>query len=173
MKILCILTVLFCLSTQAYCATRTVSTITNLPQSSVYANSAYNRDLLRIEDYLFGDNYSKETLNSRLCRIEREFYGRCYPSMSYAQRMNNIISAYQNDNNSTMAQYYGTNRNPAQRILNRFIGQPTGFTPSIVSTPFDAYGYPSGINRSNFSNRGYRYNNFMPSTTGAGIHILD
>ena len=56
--------------------------------------------------------------------------------------------------------------------MNRFIGQPTGFTPSIIDTPFGGSFSPA-FSRGYTSNRGYGYNNSIPAMTRAGIRILD
>lgn len=161
----------------ALAETKVITTRTTVPaNNNMYANPAYNRDLCTVEGYLFGGDYRDDNLLSRLSRIERKLFGRVYSNMSNAQRMNNILANYRDDynNKNYLADYYGYNRNPAQRILNRFMGQPTGFTPSIIGTPFDSYGsFPGGINRGYYSNRGYGYNNSVPASMGAGIHILD
>ena len=139
-------------------------------------DSAYSDDIVLVEEYLFGGSYHNDTIPSRLARIERKLFGRCYPTMSAAQRMNNILANYREDYNDRnyLSDYYGVNRNPAQRILNRFLGQPTGFTPPVMNLPFNDYGRPYGINRSLYNNRGgYIYNNETPANTGIGIHILE
>jgi len=179
MKKIMVLGLLVFISIQSltFAETKVITTRTPVRSNNVaYANSAYNRDLSMVEDYLFGGSYADDTLASRLSRIERNLFGRVYSNMTNAQRMNNILANYRDDynNKNYLADYYGTNRNPAQRILNRFLGQPTGLTPSIIGTPFDSYGsFPGGINKGYYSNRGYGYNNSVPASMGAGIHILD
>ncbi len=157
-------------------ATSTVKKIIGTtPGSSSYTNNIYNRDLIRIEKYLFGRIYSKESTVSRLNRIERHLFNRNYNSMNLAQRMNNILSNYREDdynNRNYLADYY-SNTTPAQRVFNRFVGQPTGFTPPITHTPFGSGSYRPGYSSSYYGNRGYGYQNSIPAITGAGIHILD
>ncbi|MBQ8459131.1 hypothetical protein IJ541_03395 [bacterium] len=172
-KYLLIVTVILSLNLNcAFAAPRLVQTTSTIPDYS-YRNSAYDRDLMQIEDYLFGNYYRNDSTASRLNRIEKKLFGRNYSTMTTAQRMNNILANYRNDyNRNYLNDYYGA-RTPAQRILNRFIGQPTGFTPQIINSPFDYGGYGAGINRMNYTNRGYNYNNVLPASMGAGIHILD
>lgn len=177
-KIIMILVVIFACINYSEGATRVVRTVKNIPQSNYsydYQNNMFAQDLSYIEDYLFATNYRNDALLSRLNRIEKKLFNQTYPTMNTAQRMNNILANYKDDynNKNYLADYYGTNKNPAQRILNRFVGQPTGFTPSIVTTPFDSYGYPAGISKGYTSNRGYGYRNVVPANMGAGIHILD
>ncbi len=142
--------------------------------SNKNTNTIYNKDLRRIEDYLFGTTYVKESLASRLNRIERRLFNRNYVNMNIAQRMNNILANYREDdyyNRNYLADYYNR-RTPAQRIMNRVIGQPTGFTPSIIDTPF-AGSFSPTFSRGYTSNRGYGYNNSIPAMSRAGIRILD
>lgn len=139
-------------------------------------NSIYNNDLARVEDYLFGTTFRKESPASRLNRIERRLFNRNYANMNIAQRMNNILANYRGEdyyNRNYLADY--NRRTPAQRIMNRFIGQPTGFTPSIIDTPLTPFGgsFSPAFSRGYTSNRGYGYNNSIPAMTRAGIRILD
>lgn len=157
---------------------RIVSTVKNIPVNT-YGNTynngnVYSNDLSIVEDYLFGRIYRNESTGSRLNRIERRLYRRNYASANTAQRMNNILSNYRDDynNRNYLADYY-SNRTPAQRIYNRFIGQPTGFTPSIINSPFGSNFFNPGFSSSYTGNRGYGYNNSIPAVTGAGIRILD
>ena len=171
--ILCIICT-FCLQSLSLAEKRTVTTYQNIPSPSYSQNSIYNRDLANIENTLFGEIYQNESFISRLNRIEMRLFNRTYSSSNYATRMNNILANYKEDYYYNR-NYLPTNKNKttAQKIIDRFIGYPTGYTPQIVNTPFNDYGYPVGINRGYSSNRGYRYNNYLPPTTGAGIHILD
>lgn len=137
-------------------------------------NNVYNRDLSVVENYLFGTTFARENTTSRLNRIERRLFNQNYASMNLAQRMNNVLTNYRgNDynNRNYLADYYN-NTTPGQRIMNRFMGQPTGFTPQIMNTPYGT-GYRPGYSSSYYGNRGYGYNNSIPAMTGAGIRILD
>ncbi len=139
-----------------------------------YNNPAYCADLDRIEDYMFGRTYHRESTASRLNRIERRLFNKIYTSMNMADRMNNVLSNYRNNydayNRNYLSNFYD-NSTPVSRIRNRLIGVPTGFSPQIYNAPFGSFGN-NGINRSFTSNRGYGYRNDIPMTTGAGIHIL-
>jgi len=87
--------------------------------------------------------------------------------------MNHALENYRDDyyNRNYLSQYYNTST-PAARIRNRFIGQPTGFTPPIFNNMPSGTDF-SSINQSSSSNRGYGYNNYVPANTGMGIHILN
>ena len=164
---------LLSINLQSYATTKTVKTIIPTANSG-YETQLYSKDLCAVEDWLFGTTYKKESIDSRLKRIERRLFNANYTNLDYTQRMNNIIANYRNDyNRNYLTDTYGRTPTTAQRILNRFIGQPTGYTPPIVNTPFNDYGYPIGINRSYSGNRGYGFNNYIPANMGAGIHILD
>ena len=68
------------------------------------------------------------------------------------------------------------NRRPIQRVRNRIIGQPTGFTPSFMELPFGSSlgrGFGPGYNQSFGTNTGYGFLNSIPAMAGAGIKILD
>lgn len=155
---------------------RTVTRVYNVPNQNYnnYSNiNPYTNDLSRIEDYLYGRTYRGETPENRLNRIEKTLFNKTYPSLHIAQRMNNALENYRDDyyNRNYLSQYY-SNSTPATRIRNRFLGQPTGFTPQITNTPFGFSSMP-GINSNYSHNRSYGYNNFVPANMGAGIHILN
>lgn len=133
------------------------------------SNNAYFEDLNMVERGIFGRIYPSDAIDMRLNRIERRMFNRIYPSMSTAQRMNNIIANYESGTG-----YCGNmNMSLKDRLINSFIGQPTGFTPSIYPSPYvNSYGpsYTSGT----YGTNGWRYNNVSrPMMSGAGIHILD
>ena len=141
-KLLAIGFTLFLLGTMCTVANATTVKTYSVGESPDYSmlnrtnnntNSIYNNDLARIEDYLFGTTYRRETPASRLNRIERRLFNRNYANMNIAQRMNNILANYRQDdyyNRNYLADY--NRRTPAQRIMNRFIGQPTGFTHRLA-----------------------------------------
>ena len=150
-----------------------IRTVRTYPNQSNY-NALYDNDLSVVEEYLFGGAYASDTLQSRLNRIERKLFAQCFPTLTFAQRMNRILSSYQgnyNDRNYVSDSYGKT---PAQRFINRFFGQPTGFTPPVMNLPFNDYGQPYGMQRSFYNNRGsYNYSNETPAAAGIGVHILD
>ncbi|MGN0030822.1 MAG: hypothetical protein ACI37Q_02565 [Candidatus Gastranaerophilaceae bacterium] len=160
-------------SNLAYSKTVTVTKNVNpYGYNNLYQNQVYSADLNRIEDFLFGRTFTNNSTLVRLNRIEQKLYSRNYSSKSLAERMNYILSNYRNDQSAYysnyLSDYYDTST-PINRIRNRLIGTPTGFTPPIYNYN---YGNLNGINRSFSSNRGYAYNNSIPMSTGAGIHIL-
>ena len=171
-KILVLCFVLNFLAQITFGETRVIRTYENVPTYN-YNSNIYNSDLSIAEEYLFGNNFAKDNLESRLTRLEKRIFSNCYSSMNPAQRVNNILANYRQDYNGNYLPNYNRTT-PAQRILNRFIGQPTGFTPPIMNTPFNEYGRPYSLNQGTFNNRGgYRYNNELPAAAGFGIRILD
>lgn len=158
----------------------TVKHITNVPNSNYnyYDENIYDGDLTRIEKYLFRQTYRKESNSSRLSRIEKELFNQNYPSMSISQRMNNALANYRGNDYDNG--YYSANQSNyypqttiKNRLMNSLIGQPTGMTPSILTSPYINKFGPS-YNRGYYGNNGWGYHNvYRPTMTGAGIHILD
>ena len=139
------------------------STISNTTDQS----SEYIQDLNIVERGIFGRIYASDNTKTRLSRIERRMFNRIYPSMAISQRMNNILTNYENGTG-----YCGT-MSLKDRLINSFIGQPTGYTPQIYPSPYiNSYG-PSYM-RGTYGTNGWGYHNIVrPVMTGAGIHILD
>lgn len=135
-------------------------------------NDLYSEDLNRVELYLYHKIYPKQSITTRLGRIERTIFRQTYPSMTYSERVNNILSCYQNTYNmkNYVAGYYSPN--PFRRIYNRYYGYPTGLTPPVIQPVFDSSSLPS-YNNSYYNNRGYSYNHLSRPSAGIGVHILD
>lgn len=157
----------------------------NIPVYSGTTDNAYGNDLIHIEDYLFGKNYRNENINERLNRIEKKIFKKSYSTMNTADRMNNILANYkkiasssntygrysENSYPTGTSSYFTRNGNftsytPRQRLYNRFIGQPTGFTPSIINSPFHPNSFRHGVRpgirpgfRAGYRHRPY-YNRF-------------
>lgn len=157
-----------------FAESRIIRTVSNVPVSN-YDNNMYNAELYRIENYLFGTCFVKNDLQTRLNRIEKRIFNQTFSNMMIAQRMNNILANYRDDyNNRNYLTDSYSNSTVVDRIRNRMIGQPTGFSPSVINaTPFGMGTYNPTFNRGFTSNRGYGYSNSIPATTGMGIHILD
>lgn len=142
-----------------------------------YNNNIYDNDLTRVEKYLFRQTFKQENNFSRLNRIERELFNQNYPSMTISQRMNNVLANYRendyyNGSYSSSNSYY-PRTSIKNKIMNNLIGQPTGITPSILSSPYINRFGPS-YNRGYYGTNGWGYHNsYQPTMTGAGIHILD
>ena len=142
-----------------------------------YNNNIYENDLTRVEKYLFRQTFKQENNASRLNRIERELFNQNYPSMTISQRMNNVLANYRENNYyngsySSSSSYY-PRTSIKNKIMNNLIGQPTGMTPSILSSPYINRFGPS-YNRGYYGTNGWGYHNsYQPTMTGAGIHILD
>lgn len=152
----------------------TVVTTQNIPKYNYYNSNSdvYDRDLDSIERYLFRKTYRSNSLQARLNRIERRVFNRCYPNWNPTRRINHILANYSENTGSRYIADYPTYR-PVQRVRNRVIGQPTGFTPSIMDMPFGSGFGGNGINRSYRTNTGYGFLNTIPAMTGAGVRILD
>lgn len=142
-----------------------------------YNNNIYDNDLTRVEKYLFRQTFKQENNFSRLNRIERELFNQNYPSITISQRMNNVLANYRendyyNGSYSSSNSYY-PRTSIKNKIMNNLIGQPTGMTPSILSSPYINRFGPS-YNRGYYGTNGWGYHNsYQPTMTGAGIHILD
>lgn len=178
MKIyLLVLLLLNSLILPANAESRIVRTISTPSYQSQNDAAVYGNDLSAVENYLFGGDYRDDTVSSRLNRIERKLFSRCYPTLNPSQRMNNILANYQkhyNNRNYIDDYAYSRSYSPFQKFYNRFIGQPTGFTPPVMNLPFNDYGQPYGFNRGIYNNRGsYSYSNETPASSGFGVHIID
>lgn len=170
------LLIVFILNINTIVNAYTVSKISNSSVSS--AENIYNNDLCMVEKYLFKKTFTKENNLSRISRIEYELFNRTYQSMSFSNRMNNILTNYQNkytDNNYYTYQhhnYYRPNNNLKNRIINNIVGQPTGYTPPLNSPYVNQFG-PS-YSRGFYGSNGWGYHNsYHPTVSGMGIHILD
>ena len=178
MKNLFLISLLFCSiylgfqSVEAY----TIKQVQN-SNYDYYNNNIYDNDLTRVEKYLFRQTFKQENNFSRLNRIERELFNQNYPSMTISQRMNNVLANYRendyyNGSYSSSNSYY-PRTSIKNKIMNNLIGQPTGMTPSILSSPYINRFGPS-YNRGYYGTNGWGYHNsYQPTMTGAGIHILD
>ena len=154
----------------------------NVPNPRYYNNSTdmYDSDLDRIERYLFRKTYRNNNLQSRLNRIERRLFNRNYSNWNNTRRINHILANYTSSYNPNYISGYRSNH-PMRRIKRHVVGQPTGFTPSVIDMPFGSGFRSSGFSNSfgpGFSqgfatNRGYGFINSIPAMTRAGIHILD
>lgn len=64
-----------------------------------YANYEYPR-ITEAEKTILGRTYEKQELGLRLNRLERSVFNKTYPTMSYEQRVNNIIVNYNGNTNT-------------------------------------------------------------------------
>ena len=188
----------------------TIKRISSTPNYNNSMDNAYCNDLTQVEEYIFGKSYRNEDIDSRLKRIEKNLFNKTYTTMNTTNRMNNILTSYRSNsaaNNTSnfvtsspfgSSSYYTrsgvfSNYTPSRRLYNRFIGQPTGFTPPIMNTPFHRNSFRPGY-RSYYRPR-HRYRNsyyrprirntygtrtyygtpsyLQPTSARAGITILD
>ena len=136
----------------------------------------YDADLDRLERRILSRTYSNNSLNARLNRLERKLFNRCYPSWNPTKRINHILANYRDSYGNYIAEERYDRRHPVRRIRNRFIGQPTGFTPSFMDMPFGSgFGnnFGTGFNQSFGTNNSFGFINSIPAMTGAGVKILD
>lgn len=159
----------------------TVTHVKNVPNYG-YGNynnaNPYHADLVRIERHLFNRAYLNDDNATRLSRIEKRLFNQTYSNMSISQRMNNALANYRGEDYSSNNYYAQNNTYYPQntirnRLINTFVGQPTGFTPSITNSSYINRFGPS-YNRGFYGTNGWGYHNsYHPTMTGAGIHILD
>lgn len=141
------------------------------------SENPYNQDLSRVEQFLFNKTFQNENNAERLNRIEFQVFKKNFPTLNISQRMNNVLANYRGDYMGSG--YFAGNENyttPSfkNRIINRFVGQPTGFTPALSNSNFMNTTFGPSYNRGYYGSNGWGYHNsFNPTMTGAGIHILD
>ena len=150
--------------------------IANNTTTSTDADDLYSDDLNRVEMHLYHKAYPTQTLTNRLGRIEKTLFRQTYGNLSYTERVNNILSCYQDYYNTKnyVSNYYSPNL--FRRMYSRYHGYPTGLTPAISPSILNTGFLNSPLNGyNNFyrTNRGYRYYNTTAPTMGAGIRILD
>lgn len=159
----------------------TVTHVKNVPNSNYrnYGNTnPYHADLTRIERHLFNRAYLNDNNATRLNRIEKRLFNQTYSNMSIAQRMNNALANFRGEDYSSNNYYAQNNSYYPQntirnRLINTFVGQPTGYTPSITNSSYINRFGPS-FNRGYYGTNGWGYHNsYHPTMSGAGIHILD
>lgn len=162
----------------------TVTHVRNVPNSNYrnYGNynnaNPYHADLVRIERHLFNRAYLNDNNETRLNRIEKKLFNQTYSNMSIAQRMNNALANFRGEDYSSNNYYAQNNSYYPQntirnRLINTFVGQPTGYTPSITNSSYLNRFGPS-FNRGYYGTNGWGYHNsYHPTMTRAGIHILD
>ena len=154
----------------------------NVVNPRYYNNTTdmYDSDLDRIERHLFRKTYRSNNLQSKLNRIEKRLFNKNFSSWNNTRRINHILANYSNDYYRNYVTDHHSSR-PVQRIKRRVVGQPTGFTPSVMDMPFGSGFLNSGLGSTfapGFSqgfatNRGYGFMNSIPAMTNAGIRILD
>lgn len=174
-------TLFIIIAVASYVEAVTIVKTQNVPKYDYYNDSqdAYDRDLIRIERDIFNKTFRNNNLQMRLNRIEKRVFNRTFSTWNPTRRINHILANYKRDYNRRYVADYQTNK-PIQRIRNRVIGQPTGFTPSMMDMPFgggfgNAFGrgFAPGYSQGFGTNTGYGFINSIPAMTGAGIRILD
>lgn len=94
------------------------NSITSVPDPFV-GNSAPNyNDINRIEQSLFGRTYDNQNINLRLGRIEKSLFTTTYPSAPAAQRIDNIISNF-----NQMNKYPNISQNALTKMETKVFGQ--------------------------------------------------
>jgi len=147
-------------------------------ETTTDTSDMYASDLNRVELHLYHKIYPNQSLANRLGRIERTVFRQTYPNLTYTERVNNILSCYQDVYNmkNYVSNYYSPNL--FRRWYSRYNGYPTGLTPAISPSILNS-GYLHGLSGFNgynnmyYNNRGYRYNNVTAPVVGTGVRILD
>lgn len=186
---------LILISTPCFAGTRRVVTTTVTPPAQL---NSYNdqiqmaKDLNNIEMNMFGQTYYGQSLNSRLNRLEQSAFNRTFPTSTFRQRMDNLMTY----NKYPVRSYQGA-MPPSQTIKQSLIdrvrmnltGAATGFTPPIGYGYYNNGSYipnssgyyntnpyynssPFGNSRYYTGNRGWAYNNYGIQS-GTGVHIID
>lgn len=92
--------------------------INSLPEQIVQQNSASYSNISQIEQALFGRNYSHQNISARLSRIERSLFTTTYPNATNTQRIDNIISNF-----NQMNKYPNISKNVLSRIESQMFSQ--------------------------------------------------
>ena len=116
------------------------------------------KDLNALEKYALRRTYGNESDMHRLERLENLAFG--------AVQSGNPLVRYRNVENAILSRpQYGTKQSLFNNIANYFVGQSTGFTPSMTS-------YPNYTNLGGFSSNpymftpGFRNNSFEQYSNG-------
>ena len=141
----------------------------------VYANpynTKYNlrsNELSALEEYAFNNNFSYEDNLKRLNRLEMQTFGSIQQG-DFDTRYENVRSALLSRPKTRQ------NYSLWKELANYFVGQTTGYTPSIINSlpnsSFSTYGNSQAIEYASPYHRGYRVNNSQ-SGSGSRITILD
>lgn len=148
-------------------------TFTYNPYEYKSQETVFDKDLNRVENYLFRRTFYNNNILTRLARIERKLFDRIYDDKNITSRVNHILANYQ-DNYYPNNDYVSNNTykmTPRRFLRNAIIGQPTGFSPQVMNSPFESF-VPQFSNAYQ-SPTGYSYNNSIPARAGVGLHILD
>lgn len=117
-------------------------------------------DLNALEKYALNRTYRKENDLRRLERLENLAFG--------ASQGGDIYSRYRNVEDAILSRpHYGTKKSVLNNIANYFMGQATGFTPSLTSYP--NYNNLGGFTANPYAispNPGYSNNNIEQYSNG-------
>lgn len=94
------------------------SNITSLPDPFVSPNNINYPDINRIEQTLYGQTFQNQNISIRLTRIEKSLFSTTYPNSSSAQRIDNIISNFNQIN-----KYPNISKNELTRLESRILNQ--------------------------------------------------
>lgn len=94
------------------------NSITSLPDQFVKPTNADYPNITQIENSLFGKAYTHQNISTRLSRIEKSLFTTTYPSATTAQRIDNIISNFNQIN-----KYPNISKNELSRIESKILKQ--------------------------------------------------
>lgn len=134
------------------------------------------KDLYALEKYALGKTYKREPDLRRLERLENLAFG--------ATQYGDLATRYNNVESVILSRpKYGTKTGLMKNLASYFLGQTTGYTPSLVSSPdynsFGEYSQAPGFNTQRYDQYsngifgggwGVYNNNF---TNGSSIRMLD
>lgn len=94
------------------------NSITSVPDPFVGNSTPNYSDVRRIEQSLFGRTYDGQNINMRLTRIEKSLFTTTYPTVPESQRIDNIISNF-----NQMNKYPNISQNALSRMESKVFGQ--------------------------------------------------
>lgn len=94
------------------------SSITSLADPFANAPNTIYPDISRVEQSLFGRTFENQNISLRLSRIEKTLFSTTYPSSSNGQRIDNIISNFNQIN-----KYPNISSNELSRMENKIFSQ--------------------------------------------------
>lgn len=94
------------------------NSITSVPDPFVGNSTPNYSDISRIEQSLFGRNYDGQNINIRLTRIEKILFTTTYPGTPATQRIDNIISNF-----NQLNKYPNISQNALSKMESKVFGQ--------------------------------------------------
>lgn len=68
--------------------------LTTISNNIMSTNNLYFNQIAQVERSIYGRTFDNQNVNARLERLEHSVFNRTYPTLSYEQRVNNLIMNY-------------------------------------------------------------------------------